>query len=535
MEFVQTRWNGWGIPGQEDPLAANEPAWRWLAHAFSMPALLATPSRELSTIALPPSRLSHKARQELSLLLGSSGVQQNDFDRARHAAGRELTDLLRLRAGDVSTVPDAVLYPRSEADVLAVLKRCAEMGIAVIPFGGGTGPVTPGRGRSAGESRGDHKKDFGAVVTLNMSDLGRVRDVDMISGLAEAQAGITGPELERQLGMRGMMLGHRPESFEFSSLGGWIAAPGAGQEAVRYGDVAHWLHSLRVATPQGLMTSAALPNLAQLMLGSRGALGVVTGATIRIRALPAKEEHRAYLFSDFAGGLAAMHQAQRSGLPHAFLRLSDDGETRFLQALQRAGREANLADRFFDIYLSVRRFDSGAARLVVGFSGSDSEVHAARRRFDSLAKRLGAVALGIDSAWSKQRFASGYRRDTLLDRGVSMDRLELFANWAKLPSLYVTVRAALKQAMRNHAPRAGAHGLVLCHMGPTRAEGATLTFTWLFPRILDDGIAQASSIRHAALAASSAREPGNEMLEDEVLRAVKAVLDPEGILNPGAA
>src|SRR5450432_61937 len=119
MEFAQTRWNGWGIPGQDDPLAANEPAWRWLAQAFGMPALLATPPRDLSTIALPPSRLSQTARRELSILLGSSGVQQNDLGRARHAAGRDLTDLLRLRAGDVSTAPDAVLYPRSEADVLA--------------------------------------------------------------------------------------------------------------------------------------------------------------------------------------------------------------------------------------------------------------------------------------------------------------------------------------------------------------------------------------------------------------------------------
>jgi alkyldihydroxyacetonephosphate synthase len=126
MEPFQTRWNGWGIPGYQDPLAANEAAWRWLAQSFAMPALLATPSRDLSDIALPPSRLTEKDRDLLSMQLGRFGVQQDVFERARHAGGRGLTDLLRLRSGDLSSAPDAVLFPRNEIDVLAVLKFCAE-------------------------------------------------------------------------------------------------------------------------------------------------------------------------------------------------------------------------------------------------------------------------------------------------------------------------------------------------------------------------------------------------------------------------
>jgi alkyldihydroxyacetonephosphate synthase len=400
------------------------------------------------------------------------------------------------------------------------------MDIAVIPFGGGTGDIPC--------LRGSH----GAVVVLNLSALNRVLSVDTVSGLAEVEAGILGPELERRLGARGMMLGHRPDDFQFSSLGGWIAQPGANQEATRYGEVEDWLAGLRVATPQGFLTPSGLPDLRHLMLGSRGVLGVITRATIRVRAVAQKEEHRTYLFPDFASGLAVLRETQRIGLPHAFLRLSDDGRTRLLRALEEAGEDADWARRLFDVYLSVRRFDGSAARLVAGFTGSDEEVTWARKQFDGLAKRLGALRLGKDVAWKNQRYAAGYRRETLLDRGVGMDRLELWASWAHLPSLYLAVRAALKQAMRSHAPRAGAHGLVLCEVGPARIDGATLTFSWLYPRILDNSLTQAEAIRRAGLSAAQMAGNGslnNGSLAREALIGVKCALDPKAILNPGVA
>ena len=520
MESIQTRWNGWGAPGHDDPLAANEPAWRWLAAAFGMPALLATPPRELSDCVLAPSRLPESLRQRLATISGAASVRQGDVERARHAAGRTLSDLLRLRGGDLSTAPDAVLYPRTESEVTALLRLCADAGIAVIPFGGGTGEISC--------ARGGHD----AALALDLSGLSRVTSLDLVSGLAEVEAGLTGPELERQLGTSGMMLGHRPDDFEFSTLGGWIAQPVPGQEAARYGDAAAWLAGTRVASPQGLLTPSGLPDLCHLMLGSRGRLGVITSATVRIRARPEKEDHRAWLFPDFASGLAVLREAQRTSLPHAFLRLSDDGHTRLLRALEQAGRDSRFGARLFDIYLSVRRFDGAAARLTAGFAGNGQDVASARRRFDGLARRMGAIALGVDDGWRDRRFAAGYRRDTLLDRGVAMDSLEVWASWAKLPSLYVTVRAALKQAMRNHAPRPGAHGLVLCEAGPARTDGASLTFTWLYPRILDDGLRQANTIRRAALAAA---QPGTQSspLAHQALAGVRQALDPKAILNPG--
>jgi len=226
MSFEQNRirWNGWGP--RDDALSESQ--WRWLAEALAMPALLATPPRALEDIALPPPRLARAVWEQFRIF---GDVRQDNLARASHAAGRGLTDLLRLRAGDLSRTPDAVLYPRDEDAVLSVLQLCAALDIAVVPFGGGTslvGGVTP--------LRGSHI----AIVALDMSAMARLTLVDALSGLAQAQAGISGPELERQLAAHGLMLGHFPGSFEFSTLGGWIAHHGAGQEVARYGRAGDW-------------------------------------------------------------------------------------------------------------------------------------------------------------------------------------------------------------------------------------------------------------------------------------------------------
>ena len=194
--------------------------------------------------------------------------------------------------------------------------------------------------------------------------------IDLVAGIARAEAGICGPELERQLAAKGMCLGHHPQSFEFSTLGGWIAHHGAGQDSGRYGRAADWLAGVRVATPEGMLTtadvpaSAAGPDMTKLMLGSEGVFGIITEARIRIRALPAREEYRGWLFRDFAGGITTIREAVRGEIPHTMLRLSDAGETRFFRAFAGLGKERDLRSRLEQTYLNVRRFDDQAAALI---------------------------------------------------------------------------------------------------------------------------------------------------------------------------
>lgn len=526
MDRTKLRWNGWG-PGP-DALAERAEVWTWLAGELGMPALLATPSRALEDIALAPPRLSAGSRAALVDILGEGQLRQDAGERIGHALGRSYQNLLRLRGGDIALTPDAVLYPRNTDEVLGVLRYASMNGIAVIPHGGGAsmdGGVDVVRG------------EFASAVSVDLSEMDRFLDIDTMAGIAVAETGIGGPALEKNLALRGFTLGHRPDSFEFSTLGGWIAEDGAGQEANHYGRARDWLAGVTLATPAGLLTLAdfSAPDLKALVTGSRGGLGIITQATIRVRPLPASREFHAWLFSDFAAGIVALHAAARAEIPNLMLRLSDAGDTRFRRNFPRAEKWRGLKDRLRDRYLGLRRMNGQAALLIAGFSGNQKDIAAARDNFAALAKRLGALSLGEEQRWQEERFAGPALRDSLLERGVGVERLEVSASWSKLPALYAATRRALDSAMRRHAPCPGAHGLVLCHMGQSGAAGARLIFTCIFPRTLNDEMAQARAIRKAGLDAIRAQgcaAPVDD-LERELLLGIKKLLDPNGIMNPG--
>jgi alkyldihydroxyacetonephosphate synthase len=333
--------------------------------------------------------------------------------------------------------------------------------------------------------------------------------VDAVSGLAEAEAGITGTELNRQLGVHAMMLDGPQEA----SLGGFIAQNG--------GEIP-WLQSFRLATPQGLLESG----LDRLVPGSQGTFGIITGVSLRIQAVPERSDQRRYLFADFAGGLAAIREAKRQGLRFR-AQLSDAAQTRFHDQLEQMGRRPDLRARLGALYRHLRHFDSQAAALAISFDGSAADVGTARRRFGALARRLGAVALE-----PRQARTSPWR-ETLLDHGVAVERFETGASWAKLPGLYAGLRAVLDQAMRAHGPRAGARGLVLGRIGEVRHEGASLRLTCIYPRALGNDVAQAEAIRQAGLEALAARSDTTGTLDADLLRTIKQTLDPKDILNPG--
>ncbi|MBU6472299.1 MAG: FAD-binding oxidoreductase, partial [Alphaproteobacteria bacterium] len=440
--------------------------------------------------------------------------------------------------------------PRGGEEVGAILRFADAQGIAVVPYGGGSsvvGGVTAEKG------------PLRAVISLDLSGLDRLIDIDPVSQTATLEAGISGPALEKALAAKGMTLGHYPQSFEFSTLGGWISHRGAGQASGRYGRAEDWLVSVKLATPRGLLAtedfpaSAAGPRLTDLVVGAEGQFGIVTEATVRVHPVPAVRDYRGFLFHDFAGGAAAIREAVQAELPVAMLRLSDAGETGFYRTFSGLGKRKGLKDWIEGRVLSMRGFDANMAAMIVGLEGDAGTVAYARQHVEAIAKRLGAMPLGTGAGkrWLAGRFHGPYLRDPLLERGVGVDTLETATSWSKLDGLYAAVKTALETSIADTAPRPGARGIVMCHISHSYRDGASLYFTYIFPRTLDGEIAQWQAIKKAAgdaIAANGgtishhhgvgedhlpwiAAEKG--ALGVEVLRAIKDTLDPKGILNPG--
>lgn len=550
QDRTKLRWNGWGWAARKDDIAHREEVWEWLAAELGMPALLATPPRPLEELTPPDSKLPLQDRVELSGIVGSNQLRDSTFERAFHALGRSYHDLLRLRAGDLSNAPDAVIYPRGTDEVVAVLALASRSHIAVVPYGGGTsvvGGVSGVRG------------DFAAVIALDLSEMNRVIDIDPVSSTATVEAGIYGPALENALKAKGFTLGHTPQSFEFSTLGGWIAHRGSGQSSNRYGRAEDWLVAAKLATPRGLIetgaypASAAGPQLKDLIVGSEGAFGVVTEATVRVHRLPDGCEYRGYLFRDFQSGAAAIRAAMQDGCGCTMLRLSDVEETHFLRAYGSLGKVKGALSKLGGQYLKLRGFADKPCLLIAGYEGDAETTSAMRKRFGNVASRFGALAAGrrVGENWHQSRFQTPYLRDPMLDRGVGVDTLETATTWSHLDGLYTATRAAIENAIRETVPRDGAHGVVMCHISHSYPVGASLYFTYVFPRAIAGDVEQWKKIKIAATEAIlanggtlshhhgvgqdhlpwMAREKSELGLD--VLRAVKTALDPEGIMNPG--
>ncbi|HWN67923.1 MAG TPA: FAD-binding oxidoreductase [Haliangium sp.] len=572
IDRTTLRWNGWGLMKQHNPLPAGAPQWEWIRETLNMSRLPETPAVPLAEIELPSCRLAGPVLTRLRDIVGDEQLCTDEYERAFHARGRSYHDLLQLRAGNLDVVPDAVVYPRSADEVLAVVRLCAEEDISLIPYGGGSSVV--------GGVNAVAKSPDGVIVTLDTTLLARVLEIDKVSMTARIEAGIYGPTLERELQAQGVTLGHYPQSFQFSTLGGWIAARGAGQQSNRYGKAEKWLVSARIATPRGFWTteatpaSAAGPNLNQLVAGSEGTLGVICEATVKVHELPAHQDYRGYLFKSFDAGVEAARRINHAEIPVAMVRLSDAPETHFFQAfsararkglrgqLQRAYRAISSSSsnttesieaRLQRAYLAMRGYSDDPCLMLIGHEGDKHTVAWAQSRTEEICKELGALPLGTrpGKRWYRSRFDSPNSRDPMLDRGLGVETLETSTRWSNIATLHERVASAISAAMQANMPERDARGIVMAHVSHSYPDGASLYFTFVFPRQLDREIEQWQAIKRAASDAivknggtiSHHHGVGTDHLawlaEEKgeigvsLLQATRRELDPTGILNPG--
>jgi alkyldihydroxyacetonephosphate synthase len=545
------RWNGWGARERVFEFGEHADAvWTWLRSELGLAAFDMRPAVELDALTLPEPALATEARELLESIVGSKWVRADPYERAFHARGQSYHDLLRLRAGEVETAPDLVVYPRAD-QVQAVLAWAQVAGVAVVPYGGGSSVV----GGVSGEP-GSHRA---GVVTLDTTRMNRLLELDETSHTATFEAGIYGPQLEQALQDRGFTLGHYPQSFEFSTLGGWIAARGAGQQSSRYGGAAKWLVGATLATPAGQWTtgpfpaSAAGPDFNHLVAGSEGALGIITQATVRLHRSPSVRDYRGCLFPDFVHGVAAVRELVQADVPISTLRLSDPPETGFFSEFAKARKPPSATRRVAGRALEAMGYGEDRCVLIVGHEGERGAVDAAHTRTNAIVRRNRGIPLGrgAGQAWYRDRFALPYIRDPLLDRGVAVDTLETSTSWSNVLPLHRAVRDAIAAAA-SATLGAGQRAVVLAHLSHAYLDGASLYFTIVFPQAeVGAELQQWRSIKAAASLAIIehggtishhhgvgtdhrsylAAEKG--LLGVRLLGAIKDELDPHGIMNPG--
>jgi alkyldihydroxyacetonephosphate synthase len=528
------KWYGWGAPGKRIELGPEARATLRSELGDVEPA---TRSR-LEEVVLPEPR---PLPPEIADAVGSEAVLAGREDRVRHAAGRSYPDLVRLRSGRLEDAPDAVVLPATTAEVARVLEICSRRGVAVVPFGGGTsvvGGVEPLRGR------------FDTLLSLDLRRL-RGADADRRSLTATLGVGLRGPEAEEALRARGVTLGHFPQSFECATVGGFAATRSAGQASSGYGRFDELVTAIGLTAPAGELRTlevphtAAGPALRELVSGSEGTLGVITSVTARVRPLPERRRYEGWMAADFAAGAEiARSLAQGDALPDV-VRLSDEAETRVALGFSGAPRAARA---LLARYLRVRR-RRGGCMIVCGWEGKREAVERRRALGARTLRAGGAVALGgaAGRAWDRGRYDAPYVRDELIDLGYLVETLETAHTWSRLDELYRAVRAAIADSLEVQ----GTPGLVMCHLSHVYRDGASLYFTFLARRRPGAEIDQWRAVKAAASEAivdvggtithhhAVGRDHAPYMRAEvgelgiEVLKAVKARLDPTGIMNPG--
>jgi alkyldihydroxyacetonephosphate synthase len=505
----------------------------------------------LEQVELPESRLDPPKRF-------AEMFSAESHDRIGHALGKAYRDVVRGFRGEFRNPPDLVAYPESPEDVDVVLNFCADKGAAAIPYGGGTSVV--------GGVEPRMREDYPGVVSIDLGRMNRVLEVDAISKAARIQAGATGPGLEDQLREHGLTLRHFPQSFEYSTLGGWIATRAGGHFATLYTHIDDLVESVSAVTLDGdwesrrLPGSGAGPSPDRLMLGSEGILGVITDAWVRVRERPSFKLSCGVAFDDFAAGAEAVREVSQSGLNPSNCRLLDAVESDTTsagppgKALLVLGFESahHPVDEQMSIALDAARSHGGDPGELKGASpgAGDQPGPQARREAPP------PSAPGDDpvNAWRHAFLFAPYLRDSLVACGVLSDTFETAITWDRFPDFHAEVMETARRAVAeaSSAPGDGTGSpRISCRFTHVYPDGPAPYYTVLAEARRGDEVAQWDEIKaavsEAVIDAGGTITHHHAVGRDhrpwydrqrpdrfaDALRAAKRELDPKAVLNPG--
>ncbi|MDX1803731.1 MAG: FAD-binding oxidoreductase [Alcanivorax sp.] len=450
------RWNGWGDSANHYPLKPS--GLRFVQARLGQGRPLVDADLQSVLERVPASRLPAHPQ-----------ISTEAEVRLRHARGQSLPDWLAMRSGQFEVFPDGVAEPQDSQQVRELLDWALANNVVVIPYGGGTsvaGHINP---PSLDQP----------VLTLSLARMNQLMDLDNESQIATFGAGTPGPLVEQQLRERGYMLGHYPQSWELSTIGGWVASRSSGQQSMRYGRIEQMFAGGRVETPRGTLTiptipaSSAGPDLREMVLGSEGRLGIITEVKVRVTPLPEAETFQVAFAPDWDSAIKLVRDMTQAKIPLSMLRLSNAEETR--THLMLAGHEQLV--RLLHRYLSLRGCGNRKCMITFGVTGSTRQTRQtlaeARRRIrDAGGVNTGAL---LARKWEESRFRSPYLRHGLWEHGYAVDTLETCVDWNKVTDTVTRI----EQAIRDHAGD-GESVHVFTHLSHLYPQGSSIYTTYVF-------------------------------------------------------
>jgi alkyldihydroxyacetonephosphate synthase len=471
-------------------------------------------------------------------------ITRDKKERLVHSHGQSLPDWVALRQGGLERFPDGVAFPTTAQEVQELFSFAAKRDFVIIPYGGGTSVVghltVPATDRP--------------VLSLSLERLNRLISLDARSRLAVFQAGVRGPDLEAQLRAHGFTLGHYPQSFEYATLGGWVATRSSGQQSSHYGSIESLFAGGEMITFRGPLTcppfpaSAAGPDLRHLILGSEGRLGILVKAIVRISPLPERDEVWAVFFPSWERAVEAVRSLAGAGVRYSMIRLSNPMET--MTNLVLAGREQMVS--LLKRYLRLRHIRNGQGCMcLIGFVGSRRQVVGARRLAFSILREHRGVSVGrsIGEAWKRRRFRAPYLRNRLWNMGYAVDTVETAATWDKVTAAMEGIEAAIGGALAPWHERVH----LFSHLSHVYPTGSSIYTTFLFRvagspeetlarwRAIKTSVSRAivragGTISHqhgVGLDHRAYLEAEKGPLGMDILRQAFAHMDPQHRMNPG--
>jgi alkyldihydroxyacetonephosphate synthase len=543
---LNAKWWGWGDFSKSYDVESRKMFLRLLQDKLQCSGDVVQQPVSVDSMRFSPTKVDAAFVKILVGIFGGENVRVDDMDRFLHSFGKGYLDLIRAWRGTPERLPDVVVYPTNESQITRLFDESMNRDFVVVPYGGATSVV-------GGVSARTSERQL--AVCLDFKLMNRILSIDEKSLLAYVEPGCLGPEVERELGSVGLTLGHFPQSFEFSSVGGWVATRSAGYESTRYGKIDDMVESVRLITPQGAIetphvpASAAGPDIRQILVGSEGAIGLITGVTLRLRKAPESKSYLGVIFRNFEDGVEAVRTMIQKDIVPNVIRLSNSSETEVSIALSRRNG-ASYVEKVGAWFLKKRGYlGTNGALMILGFEGSRERVRFERGLALASCKPFGGFSLGEGPGrtWYRERFELPYLRDELLKMGLLIDTLETATTWNRLSTLHTKIMAAFREAFEELR----VSGFAMAHVSHVYRTGASLYFTFMAQQLVGREEEEWHLIKNkitdviVASGASLSHHHGIGLehvkwmrqywgpLGIRVLKSIKHELDPKGIMNPG--